>query len=212
MANGVAGVPGVSPTPRPPSANKAGKMSTGVKILLICVVGGFGVLALIGIVAAIAIPALMRARIPANEASAIGTMRIIASAQLTYASSCAGGKFAASLPVLTKAPTNGTGGAPFITENLGFTDRVRHAGYVHWIEVPRARTAGLAASTPTAPPCNGVGADALSESFIARAEPIGPTTGHRYFATNETGVVYESDEPITFRSDGAANLPATPVK
>jgi type IV pilus assembly protein PilA len=212
MSNGVSGVPGVSPTPRPPSANKAGKMSTGVKVLIFCVVGGFGFIALIGIVAAIAIPMLVRTRIPANEAAAIGTMRTIVSAQLTFASSCAGGKYAAALPVLTKAPTNGTGGGPFLTEDLGVTDRVRHAGYVHWIEVPRARTAGLADPTPAAPPCNGVGADALSDSFIARAAPISSSTGHRYFATNETGVVYESDEPIVFRSDGVANLPATPLK
>ena len=50
------------------------------------------VVAIIGIIAAIAIPGLMRARMSGNEASAIGSLRAINSAQSTYASSCAAGR------------------------------------------------------------------------------------------------------------------------
>lgn len=42
------------------------------------------VVAIIGIIAAIAIPSLIRARIAANEAAAIGTLRSLGSAQATY--------------------------------------------------------------------------------------------------------------------------------
>jgi type IV pilus assembly protein PilA len=42
------------------------------------------VVAIIGIVAAIAIPNLLQARKTANEASAIGALRTVASAQVTY--------------------------------------------------------------------------------------------------------------------------------
>lgn len=42
------------------------------------------VVAIIGIIAAIAIPSLIRARIAANESAAIGTLRSLGSAQATY--------------------------------------------------------------------------------------------------------------------------------
>src|SRR5688572_8687285 len=49
------------------------------------------VVAIIGIIAAIAIPGLLRARMSGNEASGIGTVRTISSAEATFASSCGGG-------------------------------------------------------------------------------------------------------------------------
>ena len=52
------------------------------------------VVAIIGIIAAIAIPGLLRARMSGNEASAIGSIRAINSGQATYAASCAAGGFA----------------------------------------------------------------------------------------------------------------------
>ena len=47
------------------------------------------VVAIIGIIAAIAVPGLLRARMSGNEASAIGSLRAINSAQSTFSSSCA---------------------------------------------------------------------------------------------------------------------------
>ena len=52
------------------------------------------VVAIIGIIAAIAIPGLLRARMSGNESSAIGSLRAIGSGQATYAASCAAGGFA----------------------------------------------------------------------------------------------------------------------
>lgn len=58
------------------------------------------VVAIIGIVAAIAIPNLLRARVSANEAQAIGDTRTVMSANATYASvNC--GLFAASMQCMT---------------------------------------------------------------------------------------------------------------
>ncbi|HWP99692.1 MAG TPA: prepilin-type N-terminal cleavage/methylation domain-containing protein, partial [Vicinamibacterales bacterium] len=48
------------------------------------------VVAIIGIIAAIAVPGLLRARQSGNEASAVGSLRAISSAETTYASSCGG--------------------------------------------------------------------------------------------------------------------------
>ena len=47
------------------------------------------VVAIIGILAAIAVPGLLRARIAGNEASAIGSMRAISSANLNWMINCA---------------------------------------------------------------------------------------------------------------------------
>src|SRR4029078_12043329 len=52
------------------------------------------VVAIIGIIAAIAIPGLLRARMAGNEASAIGSLRAINSGQAAYSSSCAAGGYA----------------------------------------------------------------------------------------------------------------------
>ena len=48
---------------------------------IVAIVGLFGGIAMIGIVAAIAIPGLLRARMAGNEASAIGSIRAMSSAQ-----------------------------------------------------------------------------------------------------------------------------------
>ena len=55
------------------------------------------VVAIIGIIAAIAVPGLLRARMSGNEASAIGSLRAINSSQSTYASSCASNGYAVTL-------------------------------------------------------------------------------------------------------------------
>src|SRR5262245_20553925 len=52
------------------------------------------VVAIIGIIAAIAVPGLLRARMSGNEASAIGSLRAINSGQAAFSSSCAAGAYA----------------------------------------------------------------------------------------------------------------------
>jgi type IV pilus assembly protein PilA len=59
------------------------------------------VVAIILIIAAIAIPNLLRARISANETSAVGSMRTINTAEVTYASTYPTTGYAATLAVLT---------------------------------------------------------------------------------------------------------------
>ena len=58
------------------------------------------VVAIILIIAAIAIPALMRARIAANESSAAGSVRIIDSAEISYAAAYPNLGFATNLSYL----------------------------------------------------------------------------------------------------------------
>src|SRR6266849_1351328 len=78
------------------------------------------VVAIIGIIAAIAVPGLLRARMSGNEASAIGSLRAINSGQASYSSSCASGGYAISLVALALAPT--AGGQGFISPDLKVND------------------------------------------------------------------------------------------
>jgi len=84
------------------------------------------VVAIIGIIAAIAVPGLLRARISGNEASAIGSLRAVSSAQSTFAASCANGMYAASLQTLGSGPS---GGSAFISPDLGGGASATKSGY-----------------------------------------------------------------------------------
>ncbi len=139
------------------------------------------VVAIIGIIAAIAVPGLMRARMAGNEVSAIGSLRAINSAQSSYASSCAQGAFAGTLADLGKAPQAGTEG--FISPDLT-TDPTNKSGYVLTL------TAGAAAPTGVTA-CNSP--SSLSQTYFVGAEPqVANSTGTRCFGTNQGGTIYQS--------------------
>src|SRR5215831_18720325 len=84
------------------------------------------VVAIIGIIAAIAVPGLLRARMSGNEASAIGSLRAINSGEASYSSSCASGGYAINLADLVKPPSGSTQG--FISPDLN-TNAVVKSGY-----------------------------------------------------------------------------------
>jgi prepilin-type N-terminal cleavage/methylation domain-containing protein len=63
------------------------------------------VVAIIGIIAAIAIPGLMRARMSANEASAIGSLRAIHSGQHSFWSTCGYGTIRRTFSTSRSSPT-----------------------------------------------------------------------------------------------------------
>ena len=67
------------------------------------------VVALIGIIAAITIPGLLRARMSANEAAAIGSLRVVNSSQQAYMASCGHGFYASALPILADPAPSGDG-------------------------------------------------------------------------------------------------------
>ena len=141
------------------------------------------VVAIIGIIAAIAIPGLLRARQSGNEASAIGSIRAISSAEATYAASCGGGGYAQSMADLAKVPT---GGVPFISPDLA-VDGVTKSGYVVNVDPGTVTTVVLAAAST----CNVAAADAIA-TFFSEAHPVTVgSTGQRSFATDQRGTIYQ---------------------
>ena len=78
------------------------------------------VVAIIGIIAAIAIPSLLRARISANESATIGDIRTVISAEATY-QSANGGWYDSQLTCLT-VPSNGSCIPSYPTNAPNFLD------------------------------------------------------------------------------------------
>ena len=137
------------------------------------------VVAIIGIIAAIAIPGLLRARMSGNEASAIGTVRTISSAEATFASSCGGGGFATTLVILGTAPAGGVGFIPpdiVAQPKSGFTAVISPHGTAN--QVVQALN------------CNGT-ANAQSGFHVTNTPVTAGSTGTRSFATDHTGTIYQ---------------------
>ena len=74
------------------------------------------VVAIISILAALAMAGLLRSRITANEVGAIASMRVVATAQKLYATSCGFGAYATTFIVLGTPPG---GGQAFLSADLG---------------------------------------------------------------------------------------------
>ena len=125
------------------------------------------VVAIIGIIAAIAIPNLLASRRAANESSSIATMRVIFSAEATYQSTTGAGAYG------TLAQLNTNGLIDTVVFNATTAANAK-SGYVYALTTPIPTATGAAfdcSSTPTS--ATGIGA-----------------TGTRSFAVNETGVLY----------------------
>jgi type IV pilus assembly protein PilA len=141
------------------------------------------VVAIISILAAIAVPGLLRARMAGNEASAIGSMRTVNSAQVTYAATCGGEGYAQDLADLAKPPANG--GDTFIGPDLS-VNGVQKSGYL--IELaPGANSVPVRTSANS---CNGTNS---FSTYHATATPatVGQT-GTRAFATNNGGGIFQN--------------------
>jgi type IV pilus assembly protein PilA len=139
------------------------------------------VVAIIGIIAAIAVPGLLRARISGNEASAIGSLRAISSAQSTFAASCANGMYAQGLDTLGTGPS---GGSAFISPDLSSGTSVTKSGYM----------VSMTGTSATGTSCTG--ATNLASGYHAWADPVSTSTGTRYFFTNTTGTIWQSTSSI----------------
>jgi type IV pilus assembly protein PilA len=137
------------------------------------------VVAIIGVIAAIAVPGLTRARLAGNEVSAISALRTITSAQSSYAASCGFGFYAPSLMQLGTPPTGST--SSFIGPDLGGSNTPAKSGYLIQME----GTAG--GGSPVS--CNGAAAGAGLASYKAGADPI--AAGMRFFATNTSAAIYQ---------------------
>ena len=136
------------------------------------------VVAIIGIIAAIAVPGLLRARMSGNESSAIGSMRAINSSQAAFSSSNSGGY----APTLVMLAAGCAGGQGFISPDLA-TDPSTKSGYTITLAEEGDAIDGVTS-------CADGGGD-VHPNYVATAAPlvIG-STGQRGFNTAAAGTIF----------------------
>ncbi len=144
------------------------------------------VVAIIGIIAAIAVPGLLRTRLAANETSAIASMRAISSGQSNFAAICASGNYATTLDLLATPPAGGT--EPFISPDLKTNGTIK-SGYI-------VNLGAGTIATPTMPSCNG---GTATPTYFAEAHPVSiGTSGQRSFGVDVRGTIFQDTTGATF--------------
>jgi type IV pilus assembly protein PilA len=159
------------------------------------------VVAVIAIVAALAAPGLLRARMSANEASAVGSLRTIGSAEATYSSSCGANSYAQSLDDLMRPPAGSPQG--FISADLSGNGVIK-SGYV----VNVAPDLGAADILAPGAACNANASPTVSAYFSEAHPQVIGTTGRESYASDRRGAVFvnASGAPIAPGMVGAVPL------
>jgi len=148
---------------RPASARKA-RPQRGFSLIELLIV-----VAIILIIAAIAIPNLMKARMTANEASAVESVRTVTTAENTYAATCPSVGFSASLTELNTGALC-SGGTNILDNILGGSDPSFKSGYKFTYTF--------------------VAVSGLNTSFTVTAVPVTQgITGQRGFFSDQTDVI-----------------------
>lgn len=129
------------------------------------------VVAILGIISAIAIPGLLRARSSANEASAVQSLRTLVSAQTTFATTCGSNAYATSLNTLVVGQ--------YASPDIDITPK---SGY-------RFQMVGSLGSSPAGTDCTG---QPTRSGYYFRAEPLTGNDGTRGFATNQAGTIWQN--------------------
>jgi type IV pilus assembly protein PilA len=152
-------------------AHVAATQTSGAGVIAIVVLAAVVVLIIpfIGIVAAIAIPGLLRARIAGNEASAIGTLRAYGSAETSFAQASGGQYGTPECLISPQTCLPAYSGGSFIGREL--PSELIKSGY-------RFHFAG---GRP--------GESALLRGFAVYAVPVSMGTGSRVFCTDARGAV-----------------------
>jgi prepilin-type N-terminal cleavage/methylation domain-containing protein len=143
------------------------------------------VLAVIGVLMAIAFNQYRGMQARGNDASAAGSLRAIAAAQWQFALTCGNMKYATVLTDLAKpVPATGQG---FLSPDLTAADTFEKSGYTFQM------TAKPLDGAP--PACNGA---AVGEGYAATADPLRPgITGGYFYGVNADRILY-ADEQETY--------------
>jgi len=143
------------------------------------------VIAIILIIAAIAIPNLLRSRMAANEASAVSSVRSINTAQIAYNATYPTSGYANALPALGPGGTDCSSPGAATSANSCLLDNVLSSG-------SKAGYTFVVAGSATLP----------NTDYTVNAGPISPgSSGQRYFFSNATGVVRYNQSTVATSLD-----------
>ncbi len=129
------------------------------------------------------VAALNRARMSANESSAVASLKTINMAQTRYNVGCGRGAYASSLLILGRPPNavNSSGG--YLDAPLSTAEVVEHNGYRITVQMGAGGTPGQQVD------CHGNG---TMTAYRATAVPLAiNATGSRSFSTNQNGGVWQ---------------------
>jgi type IV pilus assembly protein PilA len=162
---------------QPVAVPPKGRTSTLLIVVIAVAAGGLILIVAVGIIAAIAIPSLLRARISANESMAIGNVRTVISGEAAY-QSVNGGFYDVPACLYTPAQCLGSSapGVAFLDTTSVVFDGQK-SGYILQFH------AGPAAAHASAVSPSSV------ESFAVTAEPASPQGGVRKFCGDSRGIV-----------------------
>jgi type II secretory pathway pseudopilin PulG len=135
---------------------------------------------LICTIATMALPSLMRARGVAQSASAIATLRVVNSAQLSFAVTCGSGFYSPTFTTLGVAPPAGI--TAFLPPELATGPSFLKQGYS--FNMTGTPLAGAPAS------CNGLAAGGASPGYTLFADPLDPVGNPHFYGTNADGTIY----------------------
>jgi prepilin-type N-terminal cleavage/methylation domain-containing protein len=143
------------------------------------------VVSIIGILTAITVPGLLRARSNTNETSTVGSLRAVITAQTTYSSSCGNGSFAVLFSTLAVGPNLSPDG--YLSSDLTSGPMPEKSGYLYSV-------APGVGGVPGPVDCNGT---ATNTTYYLTATPsnVG-ITGSRAFAANHGGAVWQDTSGV----------------
>jgi len=162
------------------------------------------VITAIAILASIAIPNLLSARMRANETSAVGILRTISSSQTEFRSKAAAdddgdgaGEFGYFAEMAGKIPPRGATAAlqPPVLSSQFMTiidGRVKHSGYYFRMYLPDYDGVGLPEAQNGGAPAN-VDADMAESYWCCYAWPNSRYGGERVFCMNQQGDIISSN-------------------
>jgi type IV pilus assembly protein PilA len=152
------------------------------------------VVAIILVIAAIAIPSLLRARIAANESSAVAHVRAIVTASTAYSSTWDNG-YPPTLDALGGTGTAATCDASLLLDTLLTSPPYEKAGYTFGYTP-------VGAPVTTGPGCGSPGANA----YLVTATPVNSGfTGQRSFCSDTPGVIHFDLSGVTPASTAACD-------
>jgi type IV pilus assembly protein PilA len=157
------------------------------------------VVAIISIIAAIAVPGLLRARMTGNETSAIASLKVTTSSQVAYSASCGNGGYASGYNILGTPPAGTT--EAFISADLGAGATPQKSGYNFTLAAGTGSVAGPADCNTTA--------TITAWYATARPQTFG-TTGTRSFAVNAGNTIWQNGTGVAPTEPFGA--PSTPIQ
>ena len=160
------------------------------------------VVAVIGIIAGIAVPGLLRARMSGNEASALSSLRVINSAQLNYITNCSSSLgYSPSTANLASPPIGG--GQSFLSPDLAAASGVALTKSGFNVTFTGG---GAVASAPAT--CNGLAAGTVVSTYLAVADPTTwGTSGNRHFGTSETQTIFQETSNTAISAISTSGIP-----